>query len=79
MFFYKKPGNVREIVYMTAITWSHEGLSQTLLALVDEVFEEFRKEDPYITNMYIKSENAGSCHKNFAAFKFSIKSVSPKV
>ena len=29
------------------------GLSETLLGLVDAVFGEFRKENPYITNVYI--------------------------
>ena len=40
---------------------------------------EFSKENPYITKMYIKSENAVSYHRNFAAFKFSEKSVNSKV
>ena len=30
-----------------------QGLSETLLGLVDAVFGEFRKENPYITNVYI--------------------------
>ena len=64
---------------MTAITQSDEGLSETLLGLVDAVLGEFQKENPYITNIYTKYENAGSYHRNFAAFKFSIKSVNPKV
>ena len=34
-FFYKQQGNVREVVYMRAITQSDEGLSETLLGLVD--------------------------------------------
>ena len=33
-FLYKQ-GNVREVVYMRAITQSDEGLSETLLGLVD--------------------------------------------
>ena len=79
MLFYKQQGNVREVVYMTAVMQSKEGLSETLLGLVDSVLREFRKENPYITNMYFKSENAGSYHINFTAFKFSIKSVNSKV
>ena len=31
MFFYKRQGNVREVVYMTAIIKSDKGLSETLL------------------------------------------------
>ena len=77
--FRKQQGNDREVVYMTAITQIDEELSETLLGLVDAVLGEFRKENPYITNMYIKSENAGSYHRNFATFKVSIKSVNPKV
>ena len=57
---------------MIAVTQHDEGLSETLLSLVDAVLGEFRKENPYITNMPIKSENAGSYHANSAAFKFSI-------
>ena len=38
---------------MTAITQSDEGLSETLLGLVDAVLGEFQKENPYITNIYI--------------------------
>ena len=79
MFFCKRQVNIREIVYMTAITWSDEGLSETILGLVDAVLGEFRKENPCIANMYIKLENAGSYYRNFAAFKFSIKPVNPKV
>ena len=79
MFFCKRQVNIREIVYMTAITWSDEGLSETMLGLVDAVLGEFRKENPCIANMYIKLENAGSYYRNFAAFKFSIKPVNPKV
>ena len=60
---------------MTAVTWSREGLCETLLGFVDAVFGEFRKENAYITNIFIKSENAGLYHRNFAAFKFPIKSV----
>ena len=77
-FFYKQQGNVREVVYMTAITQSDKGLSDTLLGLVDVVLGKFRRENPYITNMYIKSENAASHQRNFAASMF-IKSVNPKV
>ena len=29
-FFYKQQGNVREVVYMTAVTRSNQGLSETL-------------------------------------------------
>ena len=54
-------------------------LSETLVGLVDAVLGEFTKENPFITKMYIKWENTGSYHRNFAAFKFSIKSVNPKV
>ena len=79
MFFYKQQGNAREVTYMKAVTQSDEGLSETLLRLIDARFGEFRKENPYITNMYIKSENAGSYHRNFAAFKFSITPANPKV
>ena len=79
MFFCKRQVNIREIVSMTAITWSDEGLSETMLGLVDAVLGEFRKENPCIANMYIKLENAGSYYRNFAAFKFSIKPVNPKV
>ena len=43
-----------EVVYMTAITQSDEGLSETLLGLVDAVLGEFQKENPYITNIYTK-------------------------
>ena len=65
MFFYKQQGNAREVTYMKAVTQSDEGLSETLLRLIDARFGEFRKENPYITNMYInKSENAGSYHRN---------------
>ena len=78
-FFCEQQGNVRQVVYMTAITWSDEGLSETLLVLVDAVLGEFRKENPFIVNMYIKLENAGSYYRSFAAFKFSIKPVNPKV
>ena len=67
--FYKQQGNDREVVYMTAIMQIDEELSEKLLGLVDAVLGEFRKENPYITNMYIESENAGSYHKNFATFK----------
>ena len=69
----------REVVYMTARTRSDEGLSGILLSLVDAVFRIFRKENPYITNMHIKSENTGSYQRIFAAFNFSIKSVIAKV
>ena len=79
MFFCKRQVNIREIVYMTAITWSDEGLSETMLGLVDAVLGEFRKENPCIANMYITLENTGSYYRNFAAFKFSIKPVNPKV
>ena len=79
MFFCKRQVNIREIVYMTAITWSDEGLSETILGLVDAVLGEFRKENPCIANMYITLENTGSYYRNFAAFKFSIKPVNPKV
>ena len=79
MFFCKRQVNIREIVYMTAITWSDEGLSETMLGLVDAVLGEFRKENPCIANMYINLENTGSYYRNFAAFKFSIKPVNPKV
>ena len=77
--FHKQQGNDREVVYMTAIMQIDEELSETLLGLVDAVLGEFRNENPYITNMYIKSENAGSYHRNFAIFKVSMKSVNPKV
>ena len=79
MFFCKRQVNIREIVSMTAITWSDEGLSETMLGLVDAVLGEFRKENPCIANMYINLENTGSYYRNFAAFKFSIKPVNPKV
>ena len=79
MFFYKQQGNVREVAHMKAVTRSDEGLFETLLGLIDARFGEFRKENPYITIMYIKSENAGSYHRNFAAFKFSITPANPKV
>ena len=79
MFFCKRQVNIREIVSMTAITWSDEGLSETMLGLVDAVLGEFRKENPCIANMYITLENTGSYYRNFAAFKFSIKPVNPKV
>ena len=79
MFFCKRQVNIREIVYMTAITWSDEGLSETMLGLLDAVLGEFRKENPCIANMYITLENTGSYYRNFAAFKFSIKPVNPKV
>ena len=46
---------------MTAVTRNDEGLSETLLGFVDAVF---KKENPYITDVYIKSENAGSYHRN---------------
>ena len=78
-FFCKRQVNIREIVYMTAITWSDEGLSETMLGLLDAVLGEFRKENPCIANMYITLENTGSYYRNFAAFKFSIKPVNPKV
>ena len=39
---------------MTAITQSDEGLSETLLGLVDAVLGEFQKENPYIINTYTK-------------------------
>ena len=78
-FFYKQQGNVREVVYTPAITQSYEGLSETLLGLLDAVLGELRKQNSYITNMYIKSKNASSYHRNFAAFKFCIKSINPNV
>ena len=61
---------------MAAITQSDEGLSETLLGLLEAVLGELRKQNSYITNMYIKSENASSYHRNF---KFSIKSINPNV
>ena len=48
------------------------------MGLIYAVLREFRKENPYITYINIKSENAGSYQRNFAAFKFSIKTVNPK-
>ena len=76
-FLYKQQGNVREVVCMIAVTQSDKSLSETLLGFVNAVFT---KENSYITNMYLKSENAGSYHRrNFAAFKCSIKPVNPKV
>ena len=52
MFIYTQQGNVKGVVHMTAVTQSGERLSETLLGLVDAVLGEFRKEYPYITNMY---------------------------
>ena len=49
-----------EKVNMKTVTWSNEGLSEAFLGLVDAVVGEFRKKNPYIANMYIKSENAFS-------------------
>ena len=49
MLLYTQQSHVREVVYMTAATRSDKRLSETLLGLVDAVF---RKENPYITNMY---------------------------
>ena len=68
-----------EKVNMKTVTWSNEGLSEAFLGLVDTAVGEFRKKNPYIANMYIKSENAFSYRRNFEAFKFSVKSVNPTV
>ena len=52
---------------MTAVTRSDEGLSGTLLGLVDALLGEFRKGNPYMTKLYGKSDNACSYYRNFTA------------
>ena len=78
MYFYKQ-GNVKEVIYMTAIKLSDQGLSETLLGLVDAVLQEFRKKVPYITNIYIVNHTMLVHTTETLQLKFSIKSVNPKV
>ena len=78
MYFYKQ-GNVKEVVYMTAIKLSDQGLSETLLGLVDAVLQEFRKKVPYITNIVNIVNHTMLVHTTETLqLKFSIKSVNPK-
>ena len=44
-------------------------MSETL-GMADLVFGEFKKEHPYATKIYGKSDNAGSYHGNFGAETF---------
>ena len=75
VFFYKQ-GNVREVVDVTAVTLNWQ---ETLLGLADAVQWEFRKKNPYITNIYSKSNNAGSYTMETLQLKFSMKSINPKI
>ena len=75
VFFYKQ-GNVRDVVDVTAVTLNWQ---ETLLGLADAVQWEFRKKNPYITNIYSKSNNAGSYTMETLQLKFSMKSINPKI
>ena len=46
-----------------------QGMSETL-GMADLVLGEFKKEHPYATKIYRKSDNAGSYHGNFGAETF---------
>ena len=59
-----------EVVYMTAITQSDKGLSETLLGLVDAVLGEFRKE-----NLYHQYTSIISRTKNGALRNLSINCI----
>ena len=70
VFLYKQ-GNVREVVYVKAITLRDKGLSETLEGLVDAVLQE---SPIYIVNQIMLVHTKETLH-----LKFSMKSVNPKI
>ena len=63
VFFLKKLIDTSKQVYLTVIYRCDEGLHNTLSSC-ENVLKEFQKTNPTITNIFTKSDNAGSYHGN---------------
>ena len=62
-FFLKKGLDVSKQVYLTVIYRCDQGMANTL-SIWENVLKEFTKTNPTITNIFTKSDNAGSYHGN---------------
>ena len=63
VFFLKKGLDISKQVYLTVIYRCDQGMANTL-SICENVLKEFKKTNPTITNIFTKSDNAGSYHGN---------------
>ena len=62
-FFLKKGLDISKQVYITVIYRCVQGMANTL-SICENVLQEFKKANPTITNIFTKSDNAGSFDGN---------------
>ena len=62
--FLMKQQNLLKHVYFTVIQRCEQGRNDTLI-LADVVLNEFCEDFPLVSEVYIKSNNAGSYHGNY--------------
>ena len=63
VFFLKKGLDISKQVYLAVIYRCDQGMANTL-SICENVLKEFKKTNPTITNIFTKSDNAGSYHGN---------------
>ena len=66
VFFLKKNEVLYKHVYLTAIYRCDQNTS-SVISLSEKVIDEFKKDEPEVTTLYTKSDNAGCYHGNFSA------------
>lgn len=66
ILFTKKDGNLQKNVYFTSIYRCDQGV-EDVLSLADSLIGEFKKDQPLIQSLYVKSDNASCYHGNFCA------------
>ena len=64
VFFIKDGDAVKKQVFFTIVYRCEQGMASTL-CICENVLKEFKKNNPHISKVFTKSDNAGSYHGNF--------------
>jgi len=66
VFFFVKNDQICKRTYFTVIYRCDQGLTD-VLSIADVVLDEFKKDVPHITHVFVKSDNASCYHSNSSA------------
>ena len=65
-------------IYFTVTQRWEQGISDTLI-LPDVALDQFCEDFPLVDEVYIKSDNAGSYHRNYCSEVLYIYTISAKI
>ena len=66
VIFFKRAQKLEKHVYLTSIYRCDQGVS-SVISLADVVLDQFKKDEPQVTSLFTKSDNASCYHGNYCA------------